>query len=365
MARKQKKSVFRGKTRADAERQQKEASSFGYLQLPKGVSIFNATAGGRALLDIIPYTVTDENHPDRDEGLEIAVVGGLWYKRPFKTHRNIGVKNDSVVCPTSINKRCPICEYRAQRIKEGADKDDTDALRASKRNLYAVIPLNDKKHEEKIHIWDISQWCFQNLLNDELGEQEDNDIFPDLEEGKSLRIRFSEESVGSNTFPKASRIDFEERDQAYDESILEDVPNLDELLEIHPYKKLEAIFLYDETDDDDDEAGMEIDEGDGGSIDEEKPPRKPKPKPRPSKPEPDDDNDEPTDDDDGADEEPPEEKPRPRQQRGRRERPSKKDKDERCPHGHVFGKDTDDYDECDTCDEWSDCIDVKEGAADE
>jgi len=33
-----------------------------------------------------------------------------------------------------------------------------------------------------------------------------------------------------------------------------------------------------------------------------------------------------------------------------------------CPYGYTFGKDTDEYAECDDCSKWDDCIEVKEGA---
>ena len=92
----------------DVERREKKKQGFGYLQLPKGIDMWKAEPKSKAYLDIIPYEVTDENHPDAipDEG--IAVPGTLWYKRPFHIHRNIGADNDSVVCLKTISKSCPI-----------------------------------------------------------------------------------------------------------------------------------------------------------------------------------------------------------------------------------------------------------------
>ena len=202
---KKKRSSFRGKVRSDSERQNKAASSYGYLILPKDVNVYNPPPGGTAKLDFIPYEVSDKHHMDRNEELEIGIPETLWYKRPFKTHREIGIDNESVVCLSSIGKKCPICEKRAELIKNGADKEDTDFLRPKLRNLYAVIPHDSKDHEQEIHIWDMSQWLFQNLLNDELEEDEDNEIFPDLEEGKIVKTRFSEEKYKKNTFASRTR----------------------------------------------------------------------------------------------------------------------------------------------------------------
>src|SRR5690554_4551425 len=90
----------------DAERQKQATSSYGFLRLPKGVPIFNVEGGSRIKLDIMPYVVAMDNHPDKYEDEGIAMPGGLWYKLPFKIHRNIGVENDSVVCPRSFGKPC-------------------------------------------------------------------------------------------------------------------------------------------------------------------------------------------------------------------------------------------------------------------
>lgn len=230
--------------RRDSERQQQSQSSYGFLKLPQGVSIFNATPGGRHRLDIMPYIVTDEKHPDRYDDENIAVPDSLWYKRPFSIHRNIGAEKDAVVCPRSSGKQCPICEYKEKRLREGAEYETVKDLKISKRNLYVVIPKRSKDYDEKPHIWEMSQFLFQNLLNQELEEDEDNLVFPDLENGKTLKIRFDSSKIGDgNPFPEASRIDFIDRKEPYDESILDEIPNLDECLEILSYSQLEAKFM--------------------------------------------------------------------------------------------------------------------------
>jgi len=239
-----KKSSFRGKVASDSKRQQSQGSSYGHLMLPKGVSVFSPKPGSKVKLDFMPYEVTDEKHPDKNADLDIAVVGTLWYKRPYKVHKKIGSDEDTVVCLASIGKKCPICEYRAKRQAAGADKEELAALKQSLRVLYAVIPLDSKEHEVKPYLMDISQYLFQNLLNDELEEDEDYQVFPDLEEGLSLKIRFDSSTIGSSKpFAEASRIDFEKRKKPYSEDILKDVPNLDKVLKILTYAELDAKFL--------------------------------------------------------------------------------------------------------------------------
>ena len=173
MARKNKeRKRFKGGVSRNAAKQQR-GSSYGHLNLPKGLNVFKEEPGSRVTLDIMPYEVTIPNHPDKDEEYGVAIQGELWYKRPYFLHRNIGTDHQSIVCPSSIGQKCPICEYRAQLLKEGKDwnDDSVKALKPSMRNLYIVIPKGNKKYDEKPHVWDISQFLFQDKLNEEIQER--------------------------------------------------------------------------------------------------------------------------------------------------------------------------------------------------
>lgn len=368
-----KKSIFRGKVSANVQEQKTRGSAYGYMRLPNGVNIFQPPTEGRIFIDILPYEVTESKHPDRDDELKIANVGDLWYRRPYRVHRNVGANNTSYVCPSSIGMPCPICEYRAQRKTEGADDEELRALKYSNRNLYCIVPLKDKKFEEKPHIWDISQYLFQDKLNDELEEQPEFDVFPDLEEGYTLRIRFSEQSIGKNKFGEVSRIDFEDREKSYDESILNDVPDMDKILTILSYTKLKAAFMelepeMDEEDPIDEEEPIAEEE-----EEEEKPIRKRKTaesssirednkfKKRKIVEEEEEEEEEPVEEE--------EEKPTPKRTVNRKKteeeeivKPSKgkMEAKTKCPHGHTFGTDCDAFpDDCDVCDIWDACMDAK------
>ena len=347
-----KKHRFKGAVSRNAEKQQKGAQ-FGHLNLPKNFPVFNEEPKSTVKLDIIPYEVSIDNHPDRDEEYGIAVKNSLWYKRPYWLHRNIGATNESVICPTSINQKCPICEYRAKLLKDGADwKDETvKTLKPSMRNLYLVIPIGDKKYPEEIHLWDISQFCFQDSLNEEIQENEENETFPDLEEGYTLRIRFSEESFANNKYAKVSRIDFLEREEIYEEDIIKKEDSLDNFLSMPSYKTLEALFFgglsQDEIEDeeeDDEEEEMETRQ----KIHRRK---------KTTKKEEEEEEDEPP-----FDEEEDEEQKTPPKQKttSRTKKSTKTDSKDKCPSGHRFGTDCEKFDECDDCDLWEDCIDASE-----
>lgn len=333
MVRDKRKKSFKGAVTQNISKQKRGSKQYGYLNLPKGIQMFKEEPGSKALLDILPYEVSSKYHPDRDEEYGIAVEGSLWYKRPFWIHRNVGPENNTVVCPSSIGKRCPICEYRAQRLKEGAAWDDEEirALKTTMRNLYVVVPIDNPKYEEVPHIWDISQYLFQDKLNEEIQENEEYETFPDLEEGYTLSIRFSEETFGKNKYADVSRIDFKERSKPYPESILEKVPCLDDLLEIRSYKSLEALFLGA-----DDAEIEEVNEIKKEEVEDEEVPFY---------------------DDDDDEEETKKEVATTIEEKPKRTKPHPvRATSDKCPFGHTFGKDVDKYDDCDDCDKWEDCI---------
>jgi len=384
-----KKSRFSGKVFSSMkkEKEKESSSSYGYLNIPRGTEVFQAKPGGRTSIDIIPYIVTDPNHPNKDEENGVALLGDGWFTRPFKIHRNIGVSKDTVVCLSSFGKKCPICEYRSRKIKEGAEKEETDAIRASQRNLFVVIPKGQKDLEEVPMIWDISKYNFFDLLWDEIEENPDYDAFPDLDNGYTLKIRFDSLTIGnSQPFAKASRIDFASRDYAYDESIMGEVPNLDKLLKEYSYKELEAMFfeLPDEEDDDEEESSpkqthsrkpvttkkQEVEDEDEDEDDEEEEDEKPTAKRTrksvtPKKVEKEEDEDEGDEEEEEEDYTPKRlpkktaSAPVPEKKVVQRTR-TKPSASHKCPHGHTFGVDTDQFDECEDCKLWEPCIEEKE-----
>lgn len=346
-------SKFKQSVAKNSHKQKTQASQYGYLNLPSGMNVFKEEPDTKVTLDFLPYPIIDQNHPDIDQDGEFPQLGDLWYKRPFKVHRNIGSENEAVVCPTSIKKKCPVCEYRAKRKKEGADQEELSAIKASNRNLYIVVPKNHKDYDEEPHIWDISKYLFQDMLNDEIEENKEYGVFPDPEEGLSVRIRFSENQLGRNKFAETSRIDFEEREKQYDEKILESVPNLDEVLNILTYEQIEKKFFELEAEEETSKA-KEDDKGKStegrtrfGGKKEEKEKEKEVDK-------------------DEKKEEKEKEKERPSMQRTK-EKEKEKDKEEettsnKCPHKHTFGEDCEKHDECDNCDSWDKCMDAREGS---
>ena len=314
------KSRFGSNVVSDVDRQ-KNSKSFGYLKLPPGVSVFKHQAGKtRTVLDIIPYIVTLDKHPDMNpDDSGTAHKGQPWYKLPITVHHGIGAgKNkETLMCPTTIGKsKCPICEEAAKQFKDGVDSKKVVG-KTSLRNLYVVIPKKMEDFENEMHIWDIAQGNFQKELNKDLEEKPELGVFPDPVDGQTLTIRFTEESYAGNKYAEASRIDYDDRKKPYKLSIMKEAPCLDECIKVLSYKELRAKFFALDDDDDDD------DNTKGFKTKEEKRKKKKLIKE--------------------------EEKP------AKNKKAKSKGKKSKCPSGYKFGKDWDDYSECNTCSKLDAC----------
>lgn len=322
----------RGVRRA-VERRESAMSSYGYLKLPKGITMFKPKPDSRAYLDFIPYEVTEPRHPARDPELDEAVVGTNYWARPFKIHKKIGVDEESVVCPTSIGKKCPICEDLSRLYSENASKEETKPLKPSDRELYAVIPKGHKDYEEELHLFEISYHLFRKQLDGKLKDKPENEVFPNIKNGKTLRIRFDSATIGnSKPYSETGDIDFEKRDYIIEDDILDAVPKLDDLLTILSYEELYAKYNDEEASTSDD--------------DYEKPEKRKKK---------------------NADKK---DKKKKKDKSGKKDKKEKKkDKkgkkkgksiDGECPHGHTFAVDCEDTKHCAKCEVWDKCSAAQE-----
>jgi hypothetical protein len=346
---KKERTTFRGKV----HKSMKKESKFGYLNLPDGVTQFKAEGGTQVQFDILPYIVTDEHHLDRSDEDQIATPGNLWWRKPIRVHKNVGHGNDkrTVICPTTVGKRCPICEYAKKRREDGADwEDELKHIVYKTRSLYIIVLRDASECEEKYklgvpHIFDMSDHLFLKVLREELDRDIDHEVFPDLEDGLTLQVRFVEDHFGKQAFAKTSRIDFLKRSDIYPEEILEKLPSPDaDMLKILSYKELDAMFHNMESED------VDVEEEDVDEVETiEEPVIERRRKPIVS-------------------EEEEAEEPAPTQPKRSRSAPPAAEPTEdgdRCPHGHTFGVDTDKHEICYECDIWDACSEAKEAKGEE
>ena len=340
--------MFAGRT---ARSMEKTKNDYGYLKLPDDINIFKPEGGTEIVFDIVPYPVTDAKHMDNQKYEEDAVVGDLWWKKPIKVHRDVGPEGVQIICPTTIGEKCPICEDGGRRRKAGADWDDIKEIFPKSRTLFLIVPVDVGEcevdyAEGEVHVMDQSDYLFLNYLEEEIKRDIDNEGFPDPEDGLSLQTYWREKKLGKKVkYAEASKIDFVERDEQYDAEYIDSLPSLDDMLKILSYKEIEALYLGME--------GLDDNDMDEGELEEEKPRRSrssrrtSRSKPASSRRSREVAEDEPEDE--------PEEEEKPKSRRTRPSRESKK----KCPFGHEFGVDADEFDDCDKCKVWEDCKDEK------
>lgn len=126
-----KKGSMAGKVKNDAKN---SGSKGGAIRIPEGFSFFQTDTDRRQSIDVIPYEVSDKNHPDAS--VTQLEPGDLWYKRPYKVHRFVGAENQAVICPRTIKKPCPICDHRSELMKDpDADEEVTRQLKPQDKSF--------------------------------------------------------------------------------------------------------------------------------------------------------------------------------------------------------------------------------------
>ncbi|MEM4359806.1 MAG: hypothetical protein QXT45_04700 [Candidatus Bilamarchaeaceae archaeon] len=310
---------FKGKLLKLSEEKSKISSTYGHLVLPRGVSVFKETAGV-VHLDIIPYTVSDPAHPDRDDELKVARPGDFWWRKPYYLHRGIGSDKASVVC---LGKKCPICDYRKKLIAQGKAWDDelVKALKPSARRLYVVIPRRNADYQEQPHIWDTSEFLFERRLLEEVKANEEFETFPDLDDGHTLKIRFGEREYMGAKFYEVTRIDFIKRDKLPGD--LARAVDLDKVLISMSPEKVESILMGADNEEED-EGEDEEESSSNVAVGEPPPPQSLEERDTPS------------------------------------ELSSSKPqvKSGVCPHGHKFAEDYDKTPDCRSCKVWEECLEA-------
>jgi hypothetical protein len=293
----------------------------------KDVSFFKPEKG-RNEIDIIPYEVATNNHPQKLEKGEIDYKLDVW------VHRRVGVSEGHYLCmEKTFGKACFICEELKKMIDSGAaGKKEIEAIKAKRRVFYNVIDLNDE--DAGIQILEGAHFFYQKEIIEEAEESADGEgeilPFAEIDEGWTVRFRGSEEKYEKNTYIKPKNFTLIEREEQYDDSIIDDAYSLDEMLVIPDYETVKNGFLGIDSDDEDDTEDYE---------EKEEPKRKKRKRKTAQEPE-----------------EPEKEEPK-----SKKKTRGKKKID--CPNGYDFGVDCDKHKECadeESCDVWEACADEKD-----
>lgn len=297
---------LRGRTQDQHSEKDSGGKGWGVLNTEGlGEELFFKPEIGNNAIDIIPYVVKTDKHPKLKPG-DVDYVLDVW------VHKKIGAGEDSYVClKKTYKKACPICEEMAKLTQDGGDEDTIDALKPKHRVFYNVINLNAKAGN--IQLFEQSHFKFEKELLEE-AETGDGEImiFSDPVDGYSVKFKGRKASFKGRDFTEIKNISLEEREEQYEDSVVDDAYSLDELLIVPSYEEISNAFY---------------------GIESEAPAKK---KARP---------------DDEDDEEKEEVKETPKKE-------VKKSKKNSCPYGHEFGKDCDAKKECKKCEEWDACSDA-------
>jgi len=248
---KRKKSKRKRMTKEQTKARMTQSGNGGdWFTLPNGIERWIPEKKGTFLIDVLPYEVSTENHPE--DGIESGV---LWFRSQFRVHHGIGVKEQSVICPRSIGKACAICDEVDRLRKEDRDANE-DLINSLRGQVFSIMNIKHPDDEDAVAVFCLSYGKFDKLLKEELQEEENEehlDFYQCDEGGRTLRTRFSEKSFAGNKYLAATQIQFKSRDNMDEDEILGKVADLDTILNVLPSEKIKAVFLEGEEPEGDDE----------------------------------------------------------------------------------------------------------------
>ena len=355
-----------------------------------GEIVFFNPGEGKHRINIIPYTIKSKNHPLVKSGE--AEVGEKDYVLDFYTHRGVGPSEKTVLClKNTYGKPCPICEYSASLRKAGKE-EEAKALKPSRRVVYNI---EDLKEPGKLKVFETSHYLFEKELIEEARDDDEGGFidFADEEEGMEIKFRATKVKKGDMEFNEFKSFSFEDRDEKLDKKLLDSAISFDELLTVPTYEEVEKILYGDDEEDedekpkkkskpveDDDEEDEEPapkskkskskedddDESDEDSEDEDddEPKKSSKPKFEPAKKSKSEDEDEESGEDDEDEEPAPKKSSKKKSDDDEDDDEDEEPKSKKkcagdcpeCPFGHKFGKDCEEFGDCDDCDIWDKCV---------
>jgi len=188
---------------------------------------------GEHVIDIIPYRA-GKHDPNRPEGKAA-------YFLDLYVHRNVGLTNDSFVCPSrNYKKPCPICEEIKKQSDNDVPYEDYKDDVPKRVNIYNIVCYdNDEETEKGVQIWDVANFFMEDKLrglakNKRTGEP----IYyasPKKETGRS--IAFERKGKGKGNVEFLSH-EFLKRDYDITRDILEQAVCLDEAIIISSYEEI-------------------------------------------------------------------------------------------------------------------------------
>ena len=283
-----------------------------------GVKFYKPKEGVNKI-NIIPYEIKDELHPLVKAGKR--KVGDLSYVMDIWVHQRVGPGEAAVICPSkNYGKACPICEAQDSCYKKG-DEEGAKAYKASRRVYYNVEDVTDP--DEGVQVLDVSDFLFEKeLIGAAKRKGEEGAIVrfadPDMKIGKVIKCYAEKEKSGGYETMKFKDFEFLDRKNDSVDALIDEAISFDALLTLRSYDEIVEVM----TGVDSDEAPAKK----GKQDDEDAAPRSRRKEPEPE-----------------------EEKPK------EKRHVDEDDDAPKCPSKHRFGKDNDQFPECEDCKLWKNC----------
>lgn len=335
-----------------------------WSQIKNGVTFYKIREGINKLI-IVPYIIKTGNHPLVCSG--DMEIGSMDYVMDLYIHRRVGpTEKDAICLKDNYGKACPLCD-KAKEYRQKGDEKSYRALKSSRRGYYNV--LNARKMRDGLMVFNgVSHFLFEKeMIEEARGGTEDGEIvdFASIKDGEIVKFRAAVASIEGTEYYKFKSFDFLDREEDLWDGIEEETVSFDEIMILRDAKELEKL-LYDEDESGKDEGNKEKEEESGRhrhkKKDSEKSDTDKEKKTCPEGYTFGKDFDEDTDCDDCKIRKECSKAQKGKEESEEKEKGRKKEKEEKqgkkktpCPHGHTFGDDCDDYNECDDCDSWNDC----------
>jgi len=173
------------------------------------------------------------------------------YKLIIYIHSNIGPNRDTIICPDTIGKPCPVCELRKSLDKD-ADKDLYEALYRSKKVLYNVHVLDNENEKAKgIRVYDASHKYIEKALvllayKGKRGTKRDKPL-PFYKPFENYVVSFTREGTGATTteYIGLAIEELEGEDRYTDkemEKLLPEIKVLDSIVQVLPYDTIKEMI---------------------------------------------------------------------------------------------------------------------------
>jgi len=215
---------------------------------------------GTRLVDILPYKVTTDNHPSG------TPKGGIDYVLEMWVHKNVGPNKDTFICLEKHNKgRCPICddareqfnalfeekkrEMSDERKAFGEAKKELRDLEPKRRVVYNLVDLENP--EEGVLLYEAPWFWFEkplveHFLNKQKLAKTRGKEFPEFwrhDAGSSVSLNCTQEKFAGREFVKSTPMGFEDRDEQYDDSVIDMTYSLDSFLVIPTAAEVKEAYM--------------------------------------------------------------------------------------------------------------------------